>query len=125
MKILIKNLGILTVVLMAAFAVNFFAVNSWQKDALNTLLLTYSMNFILTALILAGFYVVSKNNPKQLGYTFLLSSFIKFGIFFAVIKPNLHMEGTVKSAAFAAFFIPYAICMLFEVLIAMKMLKEQ
>ena len=125
MKILSKNLIILTAVIIAAFAANFLIVQSWQKDAMGTLLLTYSVNYVLTVLILIGFYFVSKNNAKQLGYTFLLSSFIKFGIFFVAIKPSLNMEGSLKSAAFAAFFIPYAICMIFEVVIAMKMLKQE
>lgn len=125
MKILSKNLVILTVAIIAAFTINFFVVQSWQKDAFETLLLTYTVNYGLTVLILIGFYFVAKNNAKQLGYTFLLSSFIKFGIFFVAIKPSLNMEGTLKSAAFAAFFIPYAICMIFEVVIAMKLLKEE
>lgn len=125
MKILSKNLVILTAVIIAAFAANFLIVQSWQKDAMGTLLLTYSVNYVLTVLILIGFYFVSKNNAKQLGYTFLLSSFIKFGIFFVAIKPSLNMEGSLKSAAFAAFFIPYAICMIFEVVIAMKMLNQE
>ena len=125
MKILSKNLIMLTAVIVAAFVINFFIVKSWQENAFETLLLTYGVNFILTVLILLGFYFVSKNNAKQLGYTFLLSSFVKFGIFFVFIKPALNMEGTLKSAAFAAFFIPYAICMVFEVVIAMKMLNQE
>ena len=125
MKILSKNFLLLLVTLIVAFLVNYFVLVNWDDRAFPQLSLTYSVNYLLTIVIILGLYFVSKKSNKYLGFAFLFSSFFKFMIFFAAIRPNFQLGGMEKSMTFVTFFVPYAICLLFEVLILLRLLKSQ
>jgi len=114
-------LGLITILLIS-FAVQIYLVDGKMENAINMLLLTYGFNIIFTGLVLIPFQILLRKGSKQIGSLFLLTSMIKFLLFFVVISPNL--SGGVKSYGFAAFFIPYAICLTFEVLVTVRIMKS-
>lgn len=124
MKIISKYILILFAVILVAFSGHFAVLNAMGQNAGNSLFLTYGFNLGVTVLILFGFSLILKKKSKQIGSVFLISSLIKFLLFFSVITPFLKTTGSVKSYAFAAFFIPYAICLIVEVLVTIKLLKQ-
>lgn len=79
----------------ATFAILFFAITEWKKKQLGT----------------------------YLGYAFLFSSILKFMLFLTLLYPHYKIDNKLKSADFAAFFIPYAICLFYETFAMVKRLK--
>lgn len=124
MKIIIRAALILLGILLVTFIVHYFVVKDWDPNALSSLLLTYGFNYGVTAVLLTVFYFVIRQNGSQLGSIFLLSSMVKFGLFLLLIYPFLKMNGSVKSFSFFAFFLPYALCMVLEVLVTIKFLNQ-
>jgi len=124
MKIISKYILILFAVIIVAFGCHYLVLTAIGDNAGDSLFLTYGFNFGVTLLILVGFNIILRKKSNQIGSVFLISSLIKFLLFFSVITPFLKTTGSVKSSAFAAFFIPYAICLVVEVLVTIKLLKQ-
>ena len=91
----------------------------------NRIILSYSVNYLLALGIL---YFVQSNFNKQASNTafiFLLGSAIKFGVFFILFYPHYNADSQMQSTEFAAFFVPYAICLTLEVLFLSKELNNK
>lgn len=123
-KTISKSLTLLAAALVVAFTLHYLVVADFASDVINSLLLTYLFNFGFTILVIYAFIILIRKKSKQIGYTFLFGSLIKFLLFFVLIAPYLKMTGSVKSFAFAAFFIPYAICLIAEVWITVRILND-
>ena len=123
-KTISKSIILLTALLVVAFTLHYLIVAESDSNAINKLLLTYLFNYLFTLLLIYGFIILIRKKSKQIGYAFLFGSMIKFLLFFALISPFLKMNGSVKSFAFAAFFIPYAICLIAEVWITVRILND-
>jgi len=123
MKRIVKPILVLTSILVVLFTGHFFVVQDMQSNAFDLLLLTYGFNFVITLLILLLFGWAFKAKVQQMGSIFLMSTGAKFLLFFTVIYPFLKMSGSVKSFSFAAFFIPYAVCLTAEVILAIRLMN--
>lgn len=91
----------------------------------NRIILSYSVNYLLALGLL---YFVQSNFNKQASNTafiFLLGSAIKFGVFFILFYPHYNADSQMQSTEFAAFFVPYAICLTLEVLFLSKELNNK
>jgi Na+-translocating ferredoxin:NAD+ oxidoreductase RnfD subunit len=91
----------------------------------NRIILSYSVNYLLALGIL---YFVQSNFNKQASNTafiFLLGSAIKFGVFFILFYPHYNADSQMQTTEFAAFFVPYAICLTLEVLFLSKELNNK
>ena len=124
MKLINKSVLLLTAILVAVFSAHTLVVTSMYSESLSKLILTYGFNYTFTLIVLVVFQIFVNKDIKQLGTVFLFSSMIKFLLFFMLIWPFLKIEGAVKSFAFAAFFIPYAICLATEVLVTVRLLRK-
>ncbi len=124
MKRILKPILILIILLVALFIGHYFIVRNMQENAFTLLLLTYAFNFGITLLILLLFGWAFQNKIQQMGSIFLMSTGAKFLLFFSVVYPFLKTNGSVKSFSFAAFFIPYAVCLAAEVILAIKLLNS-
>lgn len=124
MKSVSSPILVLISILVVLFVGHFFIVKGMQDNALGLLSLTYGFNLGITLLILLLFGWAFKNNVQQIGSVFLMSSGAKVLLFFSIIYPFLKMNGSVKSFSFAAFFIPYAVCLAAEVIIAVRLMKK-
>lgn len=125
MKTANRLLPIFSAVISISFVAHYLIIRmSYFTLELPILALTYGFNIAITVGILLFFRRAVKRDQKQLGFAFMYSSFAKFLIFFLVVAPFIGLKGTLKSEGFAAFFIPYAICVVFEVLFTVKMLNS-
>ncbi len=106
----------LTLLLVVAWTIqSYFTTKS--------LLLPYLFNFIIT---LVGFVFIrhqQKKRMESLGFVFMALSGFKFLLFFIFYKP-LSLAPEIKKELFLDFFIPYAICLGFEVYFLVKILNR-
>jgi len=87
------------------------------------LLLSYIVNFILAAAIFIGLFLLRNRFKNQIGFLYMGGSLLKFLVFFLVFYPSYREDGQVTKLEFAAFFIPYLICLVFETAYTAKMLN--
>ncbi len=84
--------------------------------------LSYLFNAVFTFLFTIAIILLSKKYKDQIGFIFLAGSFVKTGIFLAIIKLN---KLEIDKNVFLDFFIPYTICLLLEVYVVSKVLKTE
>jgi hypothetical protein len=84
-------------------------------------------DYVFNAGFALAFYAITEWKKKQLatylGYAFLFSSILKFILFLTLLYPSYKIDNKLKSADFAAFFTPYAICLFYETWAMVKRLK--
>ncbi|WP_142784447.1 hypothetical protein [Changchengzhania lutea] len=80
----------------------------------NNIVLSYIINGILIILIFGVLYLLRQKLKSQLGFIFLIGSFLKFAVFFIVFYPIFKMDGNISKLEFAAFFVPYATGLVLE-----------
>jgi len=90
----------------------------------NKIIAAYLINFFMAIGIYYGLLLLKNKFSDQLGFLYMGGSFIKFIVFFLVFNPSYKLDGKMNSLEFAAFFTPYAICLIFETLGVIKFLKK-
>lgn len=88
------------------------------------IVLSYVVNFLLAAIIYIGLYSFRNKFKTQIGFIFMGGSFLKFILFFILFYPSYKMDGEMGTSEFAAFFVPYAICLVLETFFTAKMLQK-
>lgn len=87
------------------------------------LLLSYVLNFILALVIFLTLFALRIKLKNQIGFLYMGGSMLKFLIFFLVFYPGYRADGIVSTSEFAAFFIPYLLCLILETVYTAKMLN--
>lgn len=118
---MIRQFIIFLCVLIPSFLLHFFALEwmdkaGYQKD----LVFCYLFNGLMAFAIYFALYMLRKKFRDQLGFLFLLGSFLKFGGYFLFFKSSFGQD----KFAFTLFFIPYMISLLVEVLGLVKILNS-
>ncbi len=90
----------------------------------NQIIKAYLVNYLLAVVIYTLLFFSRNKYPNYLGFFFMAGSFIKFLVFFIVFYPNYHFDGKIQIIEFAAFFVPYVICLIFETLGIIKIIKK-
>lgn len=90
----------------------------------NRIILSYVVNFLLAAIIYIGLYSFRNKLKTQIGFVFMAGSFVKFIFFFVLFYPSYKGDGEIVNAEFAAFFVPYVICLVIETVFTAKMLQK-
>lgn len=119
-------LGILLVVLAVVLAVHLLLLHQMQMPLFaDKILLSYTLNYVMAAGILL--FIQSKFNKKSAhtGFMFLGGSGVKFLVFFLIFYPAYQQDGLMATSEFAAFFVPYASCLILEVGFLSKQLNNQ
>lgn len=88
------------------------------------IILSYGVNGVLAAGIFSALYLFRNTLKNSIGFLFLLGSLIKFVVFFALFYPSYKADGDMSKFEFAAFFVPYAICLVLETFFTAKMLQK-
>ena len=88
------------------------------------IILSYAVNGLLAALIFISLYLFRITLKNSIGFLFLVGSLIKFVVFFALFYPSYNADGDMSKFEFAAFFVPYAICLILETFFTAKMLQK-
>ncbi len=121
-----KFLMVLLLAIVVVFAVHLFILQNMELPIFSDrIVLSYVINYALAAAILI--FIQSKFNKKSLhtGFIFLAGSGLKFLVFFIVFYPFYREDGTMSTLEFAAFFVPYATCLILEVAFLSKQLNNQ
>jgi hypothetical protein len=117
----IKAIVLLTVV----FGIHLLVLNTLKLPLFeNRIVLSYSINLILIIIVFGGLYLLREKYKEQLGFLFLIGSFLKFAVFFIVFYPFYKSDNTITRAEFASFFVPYVIGLILETVSLSKWLNK-
>lgn len=112
--------------MIGLFWLHTFAINqlglSVQDEHLRA---CYLFNTVIALVFLFFLFFVSKHDPTILGWVFLLSSGLKFLLFFALIYPSFQATGLSPNQDFLTFFIPYAAALTLEIYQLIKILNRE
>ena len=121
-----KFLGFLIILLLGAFGIHLFALSFTNHSLFgNQIILSYTVNYLLAAVVLIVVEKTLNKNSAQAGFVFMAGSALKFLVFFLVFYPIYKVDDKMQAVEFAAFFIPYAICLIAEVTYLSKQLNNQ
>ena len=81
----------------------------------------YKFNVGITLLFTSTIILASEHLKEQLGFIFLISGMVKLGIFFYLIKTS---EFVLDKSVFLHFFVPYALCIVVEIIYITKILNR-
>ncbi len=119
-------LVLLAVLLIVVFGGHIFMLNYLEYPIFgNQIILSYIINFVLAAVVLIVVEKTLNNNSAQAGFVFMAGSALKFLVFFIVFYPSYKEDGNMETIEFTAFFIPYAVCLITEVIYLSKQLNNQ
>jgi hypothetical protein len=103
---------ILVPIILAAFFCHWFLVSGVVHPFITK---SYLFNLILALIFIVVYSVFKARISTYLGYYFLYFSLLKFFLFFILIYPNMDRTGGLRSPYFLAFFVPYMICLVHEI----------
>ena len=115
----------LTVSILITFTFHFGILFLIDKPIFeNKIIESYLIN-IFTAFLL--YYIIDKHKAlfkDNIGFIFMLSSYLKFGLFFIFIYPYFDKNSTDLTIEFVTFFIPYSACLIVETIALIKLLNK-
>ena len=91
----------------------------------NQIILSYIVNYVLAAIVLIVVEKTLNKNSAQAGFVFMAGSALKFLVFFLVFYPIYKADDKMQAIEFTAFFVPYAISLITEVIYLSKQLNNQ
>ncbi|MCF6306638.1 MAG: DUF6168 family protein [Flavobacteriaceae bacterium] len=91
----------------------------------NQIIRSYIVNYLLAVIVLVLVEKSLNSNSAQAGFVFMAGSAIKFLVFFLVFYPTYKADGKMQTVEFIAFFVPYSICLIAEVIYLSKQLNNQ
>jgi len=89
------------------------------------IILSYTVNIFLVIVIFLFLYFYRIKYKEQLGFLYLIGSFLKFFVFFILFYPSYHKDGHISRIEFLTFFIPYASCLIIETFYLIKLLNSR
>jgi len=113
------------VTIIATFAIHLLVLKFLELPLLeNKIVLSYVLNATLAIAIFGLLFKYRKKVKDNIGFLFLAGSFLKFIAFFILIYPSYKADGDTSKLEFAAFFVPYLICLFIETSSLVKWLNE-
>lgn len=85
----------------------------------------YGFFFICSVIILLILIQVKSKNIDNVGYTFLLTTFIKMGIAYAVLYPILHSGNSNIKIEKINFFVIFVLFLAIETIVTIKILNNE
>lgn len=112
----------------------FMAITFWVHSLLverlahplpqDLLILCYVFNGIIAMAFLYLLLLVSRYEPPILGWVYLLTSGLKFLLFYAFIYPNFQDDELIHKQQLLTFFIPYSVALFLEIYQLIKILNR-
>lgn len=117
----IKAIMLLTIV----FTIHIALLN-WFNQPLfeNKIILSYAVNLVLIIVVFGILYIFKNKYRSQLGFLFLIGSFLKFTVFFILFYPFFKEDNHLSKLEFASFFIPYVFGLILETFSLSKWLNN-
>ncbi len=124
-KPIIRFLAILFFLLLVVFLIHVYLLqNQDLPQYADKILLSYVVNFIMAGVIYVSLLYFRNKMKTQIGFLFMAGSFLKFIVFFILFYPSYKADGDMATSEFAAFFVPYVICLVVETIFIAKMLQK-
>ena len=112
--------------LIVVLSIHLAALHFLKKPLFeNMIVMSYVINFILAAIVLMVIEKIMHKKSAQAGFSFMAGSGLKFLVFFIVFYPSYRADGKMQTIEFTTFFIPYALCLITDVLYLSKQLNNQ
>jgi hypothetical protein len=125
MNSVVKFLMLLVVALTIAFGLHLLSLYFLKFPLFdNSIFGCYFFNAIVAVLTVLVLTLLQHKAAGSLGYIFMLSSLVKFGLFFIIFYPAFKEDGDINRLEFTSFFIPYAISLIVEVIFLSKTLNK-
>jgi hypothetical protein len=118
---------ILRIVLVTgmAFAIHLFVLNALKLDLFaNMIVEAYVVNLAMAMVVYLVLYLLREKFKTQIGFLFILGSFLKFGLFFVIFHPTYKADEIISKPEFFAFFVPYLLTLVVEVFSLSKWLNK-
>lgn len=119
------HLSQLTAIVVGLGSIHLFTILNFKIDfSIYALLKAYSINMLLALL---GYWLIrlAYHFKTQVeGFIFLLLSFVKFGILYFVFLANDSLNFGESRLLFFHLFIPYIICLVWEITVLAKILNQ-
>ncbi len=117
---------ILGALLSISFGLHLLVLHFTNNDLFgNQIFLSYLVNYVLAAIVLIVVEKTLSKNSAQAGFVFMAGSGLKFLVFFLVFYPIYKADNKMQAIEFTAFFVPYAISLITEVIYLSKQLNNQ
>ena len=127
LQIIIKFFSFLVVILfIVAYGQILILKNNelWSTIIRQGLFLTYLFNGVITLTIFSTLIFLKKKYMASLGFFFLAGSLVKIILFFILFRPGYSADGLISNLEFAEFFVPYGVCLFFEVFYMVRVLMK-
>jgi hypothetical protein len=113
------------VLLAIVFSIHITLLN-WFNQPLfeNKIILSYIVNLVLIIIVFGILYIFKNKYRSQLGFLFLIGSFLKFTVFFILFYPFFKEDNQLSKLEFASFFIPYVFGLILETFSLSKWLNN-
>lgn len=106
----------------ASYALHYGVFTYLNPDReLDLINFAYKFNIGFTLLFTSTIILASEHMKEQLGFIYLLSGFMKLGIFLYLIKTS---EFSLEKSVFLHFFVPYVVCVVVEIIYVIKILNR-
>lgn len=124
-NVIVRFLVLLVFTLGLSFLIHITLLeNGGYPQYNNKIVLSYLINGVLATVIFVSLYMYRRKLKNYIGFLFMAGSFLKFILFFVLFYPSYKADGDIGKIEFAAFFVPYAICLLLETVFTAKMLQK-
>lgn len=124
-KLILEFLGQTFLFSSIVFALHLFLLEKFELPLYdNQIVLAYLMNFLLAVVIFVGLCLLKRKYNDQIGFLFMVGSFLKFAMFFAFFYPAYKADGDLSRLEFFAFFTPYLVCLVSETFSLNKLLND-
>ena len=116
---------LLTVMISFFWAHSLVMSQFGYSDPRGLLKVCYIFNTLIGGVFLLILLFVSKNQTSILGWVFLLTSGLKFLLFFALIYPDFQNQVPGSKLDFLTFFVPYTAALTLEICQLIKILNQK
>lgn len=88
------------------------------------IILAYVVNLLLAILVFVVLFLLKDRFKNQLGFIFIAGSMLKFILFFVLFQPTYKADDVISTSEFFAFFTPYLLTLIVEIVSLSKWLKQ-
>ena len=107
------------------FMVHILALHSFGLPLFNNkILLSYSASILLAMFVFLMLFFLRNKFKNELGYIFLMGSFIKLVFFIFLLYKPFYSDGQISKSEFLVFFVPYFFTHLTEIFSLSKWLNK-
>ncbi|MFT6747440.1 MAG: hypothetical protein ACJAZ2_001793 [Glaciecola sp.] len=120
-----KFCAFLLVISIVIWIIHFFALKNYGHNFEQIkMIVSYVLSFSLSS---ASFFILmfgSKKFADSLGFAFMWTSFIKFGVYLFVFKLVFVLDSEPRGVDLSMLLVPYLVTLFFEVYYIAKLLKD-